>query len=70
MVLAIWKRVFTLNTYMQLSSRSPGASGHETWLARYELLSSFFLCTMSSKDSQTSKSAIVHIEVLYTVVRQ
>ena len=47
-----------LNTYMyvQLSSRSPGAPGHETRLARYELLGSF-LCAKSPKDSQTSKSS-------------
>ena len=41
-----------LNTYVQLSSRLPGASRHETRLVQYELLGSFF-CAKSPKDSQT-----------------
>ena len=54
----------TLNMYVILSSRSPGAFERDTWLVRHDLLCIF--CVPSHlKTVKLAKLPIIRIEVLY-----
>ena len=56
-----------LNTYVRLSSRLPGASGQETWLAQYGFR--YFCVPSHLKTVKLTEVPVVCIEVLSTVVR-